>query len=344
MRRRPHPGFCPDPWTPSERTLICVDQTGIDFALVEELIRETGVAAPHELSQLAQNAIRIKATFTDLDHLTIGASRLGGVPDVPIDFDWPTYEGTPFTFLAQINLSELKSLILPSSGWLLIFLNEELFPWNALPEEKGGFRVIYLNASDKPLFRRQTQGQFEPSKRYSAKNSCRSVVYSNVVSLAGLEDLAASPMLAVDNYKFEYEYPDEWKAYELARRRLLDVEVDLTANPHPNDYHGIHQILGHPLIIQNDMRRECSIATLPTEVSGNYEANWEVIEDAVDKLAGEWQLLLQLDSEESYIHVGDDLVATNEWCWIDMGKLYFWIKKVDLAARRFDGCWLTMQT
>ena len=60
-------------------------------------------------------------------NLPIGASRIGGSPDLPTDFVWPTYEdGRPLTFLAQLNLAEVAAAgspipTLPGSGQLLLF-------------------------------------------------------------------------------------------------------------------------------------------------------------------------------------------------------------------------------
>jgi Domain of unknown function (DUF1963) len=45
-----------------------------------------------------------------------------------------------------------------------------------------------------------------------------------------------------------------------------------------------------------------------------------------------WQLLLQVDS--------DDAAGM---MWVDSGMLYYWIRKDDLAARRFERVWCVMQ-
>lgn len=44
-------------------------------------------------------------------------------------------------------------------------------------------------------------------------------------------------------------------------------------------------------------------------------------------------MLLQLDSDEE----------NAELMWGDSGCVYFWIRKQDLAARRFDRCWAILQ-
>ena len=49
--------------------------------------------------------------------------------------------------------------------------------------------------------------------------------------------------------------------------------------------------------------------------------------------AADWRLLLQVDTDEE----------GPGWMWGDVGRIYFWIKKQDLAALRFDDVWLIFQ-
>lgn len=53
-------------------------------------------------------------------------SFLGGSPDLPVDFSWPTHMGAPLTFVAQLDLSELNHSgdlsWLPPTGRLLFFM------------------------------------------------------------------------------------------------------------------------------------------------------------------------------------------------------------------------------
>jgi uncharacterized protein YwqG len=46
----------------------------------------------------------------------------------------------------------------------------------------------------------------------------------------------------------------------------------------------------------------------------------------------QWLLLLQLDSDDPI-----------DVMWGDGGMLYFWIRRDDLANRRFDKTWMTLQ-
>ena len=52
-------------------------------------------------------------------------SKLGGAPDVPNKFNWPSSQGKPMTFLCQIVLEEITgyepSHLLPKTGVLYFF-------------------------------------------------------------------------------------------------------------------------------------------------------------------------------------------------------------------------------
>ena len=49
--------------------------------------------------------------------------------------------------------------------------------------------------------------------------------------------------------------------------------------------------------------------------------------------AAQWQLLLQVDSDEE----------GTGFMWGDMGRIYYWIRESDLRERRFDRSWLILQ-
>lgn len=65
-----------------------------------------------------------------LEALGLGASRVGGLPDLPAELAWPTFEGKKLLpFLAQIDLSQLPRWDgdpLPSEGWLYFFARMDL--------------------------------------------------------------------------------------------------------------------------------------------------------------------------------------------------------------------------
>ncbi len=43
------------------------------------------------------------------ENLPIGKTKIGGRPDLPNHFHWPTWQDKPLSFIAQINLADLPS-------------------------------------------------------------------------------------------------------------------------------------------------------------------------------------------------------------------------------------------
>lgn len=74
---------------------------------------------------------------------------------------------------------------------------------------------------------------------------------------------------------------------------------------------GGHRLLGYPFELQSGQ----AMAAACSELTGAPSDT-------------EWELLLQLDTDDDANGPG--------WMWGDMGMLFFWIRRDDLAARRFD--------
>lgn len=79
--------------------------------------------------------------------ISVGASKFGGEPDVPVKFRWPKYEyGGSLAFLAQFNLAELSvspaCRELPAEGLLSVFYSRsgEVFD----SSDKGGWKVFHF--------------------------------------------------------------------------------------------------------------------------------------------------------------------------------------------------------
>lgn len=92
-------------------------------ALIQPAIRLVG----EKLADAPREDDAIDAFDTALDTLPLGASRLGGVPDLPVGMAWPDRDGVPMEFIAQINCAQVASLDprLPAGGTLLFFYNSQ---------------------------------------------------------------------------------------------------------------------------------------------------------------------------------------------------------------------------
>ena len=97
-----------------------------------------------------------------------------------------------------------------------------------------------------------------------------------------------------------------------------------------------HKLLGYADIIQNEMLTECERTSrgLYCGDPESYRNTPKDVEADIAKHAADWVLLLQL----STITKGDF-----EWMFGDCGMLYFYIRKEDLAAMRFDKASFSVQ-
>jgi uncharacterized protein YwqG len=100
---------------------------------------------------------------------------------------------------------------------------------------------------------------------------------------------------------------------------------------------GTSRLLGNSDNIQGPMRAQCALAswatghqTGPPQAS---ERSAEQMTALAQQAASEWELLLQLDSHENEAGM----------MWGDMGRLYFWINRADLARRDFSQIWQLLQ-
>ena len=267
------------------------------------------------VAKLAKNEI-VMSVDTDPGVIPGHASKLGGKPWLPRDFQWPVYESDkirPLSFLCQINLEEVspydRDRVLPGKGMLYFFYECDAFCWGFDPEDKGCARVFYFEDTD----------GFAPMELPE-----------------DLETAYAVPEMAV-RFQAQPSYPKyeelehhsslecDWEKYDEALEKL---GVDMDAEN--------HKLLGYADIIQNEMLSECERVTRGIycgDPSGYQDAS-EDEEASILRSAKDWTLLLQLTTLEK-----EDW----EWMWGDCGMLYFYIKRQDLAARRFENAWFSLQ-
>jgi uncharacterized protein YwqG len=98
--------------------------------LLEQMIDERGLsAAKARIMALVRPAIALIPEVADEDEISLGSTKLWGLPHVPPGFDWPIHEGMMLGFLGQVNLAELKNcydLGLPSNGLLSFWFHQGL--------------------------------------------------------------------------------------------------------------------------------------------------------------------------------------------------------------------------
>jgi uncharacterized protein YwqG len=88
-----------------------------------------------------------------------------------------------------------------------------------------------------------------------------------------------------------------------------------------------HRMLGFADVLQDDMREQCQLYS-------NGITDWESPEaETLAKDAHNWQLLLQVDTDEA--------MGTR---WASTGRLYYWLKNLRLNVGPLTDTWLVLQS
>lgn len=155
--------------------------------------------------------------------IAIGASKLGGQPDLPPDFAWPTFRDVPQAFVAQVDLGEATAYdaehVLPRSGLLTFFYEGESAGYSE--RDAGGWVVRHFDP-ETSLARRPFPPDLPGFKRFPG------------VPLLAEADLSVASADALDLAL----NPEEWVRYS---------EVQDVLRP-------VHRMLGHPQPVQGDPR------------------------------------------------------------------------------------------
>jgi uncharacterized protein YwqG len=261
-----------------------------------------------DLDYLIRPSIRLYTTPAGENDISIGQSRIGGVPDVPPGFAWPDWQGLPQSFIAQISLDEAHPYNtngeLPQRGMLWFFYDAKQETYGADPADRGGWRVIY------------------------------GVDYAGLQRVAAPANLPAASLFQACSIRFAREITlSQQPKLEIPHFDWTDDEVQkyeklLSTFPNPEDHAALHnRLLGNPETIQDDMRLECQLASHGvTDINDPRAAE-------LAKGAMAWQLLLQIDTDE---RIG--------MRWGDAGMIYYWITGSDLQKHDFDDTWFVLQS
>ncbi len=272
------------------------------------------------IKSLEKNEVIMK-TMEDKKVAAPDDCKLGGKPYLPSGFEWPTFKSAddgitrPLSFFCQINTAQVKPYdkdnILPESGMLYFFYECGSLTWGFDPADNGAARVFYFENID----------GFVPLDLPD-----------------DLEEEYTIPEIAVE-FESQKSYPSfeefenysdldcDWDDYDDELEKL-GVDADRDAEN--------HKLLGYADLIQGEMLTECERVSrgLYCGNAENYKNTPNEVKADIEKHAGDWTLLLQL----STVTKGDF-----EWMFGDCGMLYFYIRKDDLAARKFDKIHFSLQ-
>lgn len=269
-----------------------------------------------EITPLLLPAVRLSLRLSD-DHQTpLGASKVGGLCDLPARSPWPMWRGEPLAALAQFNLAEVAQVagetLLPASGMLYFFWEMRIEKWMAYPDEPEGWRVVYYADDVSALSRRAPPA---PAIRTDVPGlRPHSVTFTPAITMPPPDSLDVE-QLGLD--------AAEMRLYEAAER-------DVNAFG--------HQLLGYPKEVQFDMQRERTLVA--------HGLTWPAFhklpsheQAAILAEARSWRLLYQVEDITSEGPYGD-YGST----WGDAGQLYYWIRTDALEARDFSRTAAIMQS
>jgi len=256
-----------------------------------------------EVIKLVRPAIGVD--LEPIDSTTSAAtSRLGGIPDVPPDWQWPTFVDTgperfhgPLRFLAQIDLCDLQSFhgadLLPSSGILSFFYGPELF--GASNEGELDVARVYHFANQSCAKARVPQEAVSPSTPYSLEFEQMWALPEDEWNLATKDLYAAIP--------------------EADREDFACALIDI------GDASGAMQLLGYASREQSRfLEYKCEAFRQGYDIDTMYDSIAKIAEPAA-----QWELLAQFAlSWEQVWPDGND------------GYLHYWIRKSDLANKDFS--------
>lgn len=202
---------------------------------LNDLLQKHGLLHKEDaILNASRNSIKIGKNNVEEDQIPIGGSKIGGLPDMPADWEFPKYKNGLLSFLGQFSLKELKPYDvendLPNSGILYIFYDVVEQPWG-FKEDEGCFKVLYFDGDEKDLVRKKYPEETEDYFPLPVFH----VSFSNMLTLPEYPE----------NMKFS---DDEQDNYFLLRQELIQ----------PNN-EPAHYISGYPFSIQNDVFDEFNL-------------------------------------------------------------------------------------
>lgn len=252
----------------------------------------------------SKNSIEYTLKSDDDNVLSIGTSKIGGLPDLPSHINWANLvwevEYDPeddeenlgsintLGFLAQINLFEIANFdvedILPKSGMIYFFYDLKQQPPYTDTQEDNFFRVIYSKTTS---------------------------------SLIRTECPEGVPVL--NSYKLNFDTMISLPSYNnIELQNVMNNEENLIYRKlRHNDLISKNHILGYPDPIQIEYRFEQELDMLDNKSEENYS---------------KWVCLLQLQSTEELY-----------WGPAECGNLYFMISQEELSNFDFDKTVFAMQ-
>lgn len=245
--------------------------------------------------------------------IPIGASKIGGQPDLPQGWKWPINEskrkghssvGQPLAFFFQLNLAESSKYDLehklPKAGWLYFFIAATLFDHS--DGDNKSWRLLYFPGNASKLSRREppsipSQQKLEDASSNVKLHPCQISFYREIqfhYDVASFcEDQMAAELYgdkdAAKEARLLQKQMDGWKANRNGKEKTICID---TGRPNGEP---AHQLFGHP------------------NFGGCEEPNGYI-------------LLAKIDDDGK----------NTKMSFVDAGSWFIYIRESDLKAKRFD--------
>jgi uncharacterized protein YwqG len=241
-----------------------------------------------DVLRLARPSLRL--THDDRDQPR-GRSRLGGVPDLPAGFAWPSWADHELDFVGQIDLAEAAAIApaggpasgLPASGLLLFFYSLSAKPSGLAPGHRGSSHLVHVD------------GELGPA------GDERASLAPHPLELSWELALPRSWSPAVERLGLDYEEAEAW---ETVRERLAAAQGVELEELSPR-WQALHRLLGFADELGTGLELDCELAARGVNVEEG-EEHPGIPDEELEEAAGRWRLLLQVSADDELgLSLGD---------------------------------------
>lgn len=257
-----------------------------------------------QMQPVVRTKIHLELSPVPEARIGISKSKIGGLPALSHGFDFPkNHMGHYLSFIGQINCAEISR-----------------FDHSGLLPKQGLISFFYSAEMEAWGFAPEDKNSFKVCYFENTDELCKIEFPADLKPYARYTSnlVNCTPCLSIPTWEY-------------------DSVLGLIADKDCDNYMEIskgsdNQVFGYANCIQGPMELECQLV-----INGLYCGDRSGYEHpaaaALNEGKDDWILLLQIDSEEEKTGM----------MWGDSGRIYFWIKKQDLQAKRFDKCWCILQ-
>lgn len=291
-------------------------------AALEDRLRRRGLG--HKVDAIlgiAAPCIWLDTSRADDAVLPIGASKLGGVPDLPTGWAWPEWRGEPMAFIAQVRLDEAAPYdaegALPHAGLLSFFFATDCEPKGSEDDDDPtSWRVLHFDGDPATFVHQEAPARLGERSRFPAS----AMTCSRRLTLP-----------TVDGPEFR-----TLGLSDAERHAYIDIEVGTDVFEQRRYYpeKGTF-LLGHPFTMNSEPLLHSYLASRGLDFAGGHDGNGRSIEELARagvalerKGSAEWRLLFQTDG------------GASDMDWAGGGVLHVTIAREALRRRDFGHVWM----